>query len=101
MGCSVARTANSSCSRTCQSSQILSLYSSEMQEVLWLEEVAQTAKAGSLRTGLFTFADRVFQNDVYVAVQETRQVMPCSYICPQQISMHVDALPIDTAAKSD
>ena len=57
---------------------------SQMQEVLWLEEVAQAAKAGSLRTGPFTFADRVFQNDVYMAIQETRQVMPCSNIYSQQ-----------------
>ena len=55
-----------------------------LQEVLWLEEVAQAAKAGGRRAGPFTFADRVFQNDIYMAIQETRQVMPCSNICPQQ-----------------
>lgn len=45
-----------------------------MQEVVWLEEVVQAAKAGSLRTGPLNFADRVFQNDLYMATQQTRQV---------------------------
>ena len=71
-----------------------------MQEVLWLEEVAQAAKLGSVRTGPFTFADRVFQNDIYMAIQETRQVMPCSNICPQQKRVHVNALQIFQAGKS-
>ena len=51
-----------------------------VQEVAWVEEMVQAAKAGSLRTGTLNFADRVFQNDIYVAIQETRQV------CHQQQS---------------
>ena len=70
-----------------------------MQEVLWLEEVAQAAKAGGLRTGPFTFADRVFQNDIYVAIQETCQVMPRSHIRHQQGQQHVDALQMLHASK--
>ena len=45
-----------------------------LQEVAWVEEMVQAAKAGGLRTGSLNFADRVFQNDIYVAIQETRQV---------------------------
>ena len=41
---------------------------------MWLEEVVQAAKAGSLRTGPLHFADRVFQNDLYMAIQQTHQV---------------------------
>ena len=39
-----------------------------------MEEMVQAGKTGGLRTGSFTFADRVFQNDIYMAIQETRKV---------------------------
>lgn len=48
----------------------------QVQEVVWLEEVAEAAKSGGLRTGALNFADRVFQNDIHMAIQETRQVCP-------------------------
>ena len=46
---------------------------------MWLEEVVQAAEAGNLRTGPLNFADRVFQNDLYMAIQQTRQVC-CTHL---------------------
>lgn len=43
-------------------------------QIVWLEETLQAAAAGNLRSGELNFADRVFQNEIDSAIQETRQV---------------------------
>ena len=52
-----------------------------------MEEMVQAAKTGGLRTGGLTFADRVFQNDIYLAIQETRQVRRSNLLNHQDLCL--------------
>jgi hypothetical protein len=55
-------------------------------QVVWLEETVQAAAAGHLRTGEKNFADRVFENEIESAIQETKQVR-----CHTQLPLHLQA----------
>ena len=68
--------------------------STALVQVVWLEEIVQTAAAGHLRTGEKNFADRVFENEINSAIQATQQVTLLSSLVPMSqsdLDIHVKA----------